>query len=83
MGEFYSVELYRSNYETLSFSNEIKVRYSLNTSTSNLLAFSIYGNYYDGIYEFEGKGDGAASVTLSVLCSFICISGIFIFIALP
>lgn len=69
MGEFYSLELYGSNYETVSFSNEIKVRYSLNTSTSNLLAFSIYGNYYDGIYEFEGKGDGAASVTLSVLCS--------------
>lgn len=69
MGEFYSVEPDRSNYETVSFSNEINVRYSLNTSTSNLLAFSIYGNYYDGIYEFEGKGDGAASVTLSVLCS--------------
>lgn len=69
MGEFYSVELYRSNYESVSFSNEIKVRYSLNTSTSNLLAFSIYGNYYDGIYEFEGKGDGAASLTVSVLCS--------------
>lgn len=59
-------------FTIISCCSEINVRYSLNTTTSNLLAFSIYGNYYDGI---EGKGDGAASVTISILC------GLFVFLS--
>uniref|UniRef100_A0A1L8EIR4 Putative biotinidase and vanin n=1 Tax=Haematobia irritans TaxID=7368 RepID=A0A1L8EIR4_HAEIR len=58
--------------EVLSKNNKINVRYSLNTSTSNLLAFSIYGNYYDGDgLNDDGNGDGASSLTLSSLCGLI------------
>ncbi|XP_073835516.1 vanin-like protein 1 [Musca autumnalis] len=49
--------------------NQIQVRYSLNTTTSNLLAFSIYGNYYDTYA--ENKGDGAASIGISLLCGLV------------
>ncbi|XP_005179991.2 vanin-like protein 1 [Musca domestica] len=54
--------------EVAAKSNQIQVRYSLNTTTSNLLAFSIYGNYYDNDVHVESKGDGAMSIGISVLC---------------
>ncbi|XP_013100718.2 vanin-like protein 1 [Stomoxys calcitrans] len=62
VGEFEWSEVVRND-------NQIDVRYSLNTSTSNLLAFSIYGNYYDGY----GLGDGASSMVMSTLCGLIVV----------
>ncbi|XP_061400808.1 vanin-like protein 1 [Musca vetustissima] len=57
--------------EEVTKNNQIKVRHSLNTTISNLLAFSIYGNYYDNFVPVEG--DGAATISISLLCGLMAL----------
>lgn len=58
------------------------MRYELNTTASNLMAFSIYGNYYDSVVDLkpnddkdeDGNGGGAVTVKSSL----VVILGIFL-----
>lgn len=61
------------------FRNNLQMRYELNTTTPNVMAFSIYGNYYDCTVDLkpdeDDGGDGAAAALHN---SFFVIMGIFL-----
>ncbi|XP_065365721.1 uncharacterized protein LOC135958754 [Calliphora vicina] len=66
-------------WQRLDTKNNLQMRYELNTTTPNVMAFSIYGNYYDCIVDLkpdedEGGDDAAAALNNS----FFVIVGIFL-----
>ncbi|XP_037808612.1 vanin-like protein 1 [Lucilia sericata] len=71
-------------WEETDKKNTVQMRYELNTTTPNVMAFSIYGNYYDCIVDIkpddedDNKGDGGDGAAGSLKNSLVVIIGIFL-----
>ncbi|KAM7350200.1 uncharacterized protein ACRADG_008837 [Cochliomyia hominivorax] len=58
--------------------DSVQVRFELNTTTSNLMAFSIYGNYYDSIVDLKPEEDKGGDAAVSINSSMLVIMAIFL-----